>query len=180
MKILALAASNSSTSINKKLVQHAARLLESGLVPVTTVEVIDLNDYEMPIYSTDREQASGVPEPAQRFFEQIGAADGVLISYAEHNGSYSVAFKNVYDWASRIDMKVYQGKPLVLLATSPGGRGGSGVLAAATTSAPHFGGDLRASLSVPSFYDNFDVATGEISNAELRSEFETALKSFAG
>ena len=46
---------------------------------------------------------------------------------------------------------------IVLLATSPGGRGGAGVLATAVQSMPHFGGIVKASLSVPSFNDNFNV-----------------------
>lgn len=113
MKVLALAASNSSTSINKQLAVYAA-----GLVPNAEVEVLDLNDFEMPIFSEDKEKELGQPELAQRFFQKLGDADVIVISYAEHNGSYSAAFKNVFDWTSRIDMKVYQGKPVIMLATS--------------------------------------------------------------
>jgi len=51
---------------------------------------------------------------------EVLKADALLISYAEHNGNYSAAYKNLYDWASRIDAKVFQGKPTVVLATSPG------------------------------------------------------------
>jgi hypothetical protein len=59
---------------------------------------------------------------------------------------------------------------MVMLATSPGAGGGSRVLAAATTSAPYFSGDLKASLSVPSFYDNFDMALGQIKNEDIKSQ----------
>ncbi|MCG7497521.1 NAD(P)H-dependent oxidoreductase [Vibrio sp. Of7-15] len=170
MKVLALAASSSKTSINKQLVTYAANLIGNA-----DVEVLDLNDYEMPIFSEDKEKELGHPEPAKRFFQKIGEADAVLISYAEHNGSYSVAFKNLFDWASRIDMKVYQDKPMVLLATSPGSGGAGSVLAAAKGSAPYFAGDVKAAVSVPSFYDNFDVAEGKLTNAELHSEIEAAI-----
>ncbi len=180
MHVLALAASNSRNSINKALVSHAAQLLEGGLIPDTTVEVLDINDYEMAIYSQDRQDETGIPEQAQRFYDKIGAADAVLISYAEHNGSYSAAFKNLYDWTSRIDMAVYQGKPVAMLATSPGGRGGQGVLAAATTTAPFFGANLVGSLSVPFFHDNFDVEAGELTNPELSTALTELLSSLAG
>ena len=115
MKVLAFAASSSSNSINKKLVTYAASLLSNA-----EVEILDINDYEMPLYSEDKEKELGQPEAAKRFFNKIGAADALLISFAEHNGSYTAAYKNLYDWTSRIDPKVYQGKPMVMLATSPG------------------------------------------------------------
>jgi chromate reductase len=114
MKILAFAASSSSNSINKKLVTYAASLLNNA-----EIEILDINDYEMPLYSEDKEEELGQPDAAKIFFKKIGAADALLISYAEHNGSYTAAYKNLFDWASRIEPKVYQGKPMVMLATSP-------------------------------------------------------------
>ncbi len=167
MKVLALAASSSSTSINKQLATYAA-----GLVANAEVEVLDLNDFEMPIFSEDKEKELGHPELAKRFFQKIGEADAIVISYAEHNGSYAAAFKNVFDWASRIDMKVYQGKPVVMLATSPGPGGAATVLAAATGSAPYFAAEVKGSLSVPSFYDNFDMEKGELRNENLISQLK--------
>jgi NAD(P)H-dependent FMN reductase len=93
-----------------------------------------------------------------------------MISFAEHNGSYTAAFKNLYDWMSRIDMKVYQGKPVVMLATSPAGRGGAGVLATATSTAPHFGADVRGSLSVPRFHKSFDAEAGRLVDDDLEAQ----------
>ena len=179
MKILAMAASNSSTSINHRIILHAADLITGGLIPDAEVQVLDLNDFEMPIYSSDREAAGGVPEPAQRFYELIGEADAIVLSFAEHNGSYSAAYKNLYDWTSRVDMQVFQDTPLVTFATSPGGRGGSGVLQAALSTMPFFGGDVRASLSIPSFHSNFDVDAGVISDEALAAEFHAALQTLA-
>ena len=173
MKLLAFAASNSKKSINGQLIRYAVSLIGD-----TKAEILDLNDFEMPLFSVDREQEWGIPELAHRFYKKIGEAEALLISLAEHNGSYTVAFKNVYDWTSRIDSKVYQGKPLVLLATSPGARGASAVLASAVKSAPHYGANLKASLSIPAFYKNFDTATGEISNPTIQKELETALAIF--
>ena len=70
---------------------------------------------------------------------------------------------------------MYQNKPSVLLATSPGGGGASNVLAAAKASAPHFNMDLKAELSVPSFYANFDVEKGKLKNNNIQEQLETAL-----
>ncbi|KAF7769912.1 hypothetical protein PCIT_a2836 [Pseudoalteromonas citrea] len=174
MKVLAFAASSSRQSINKQLAMHVASKLENA-----EVELLDLNDYEMPIYSSDRENESGIPEQAQRFFAKITEADAVVISFAEHNGTYTAAYKNIFDWASRINMKVYQDKPAILLATSPGPGGAKSVLSAATSSAPYFALDVKASISVPSFYDNFDMQTEQISHPEIIDQIHTATSGFA-
>ena len=109
------------------------------------------------------------------FFSKIGEVDAVVISFAEYNGSYTAAFKNVFDWTSRIDMKVYQGKPVVMLSTSPGPGGASSVLSSAVNSAPYFDADVKGSMSVPSFYDNFNVETGEIINAEMAENLKSIM-----
>ena len=175
MKILAFAASNSTQSINKQLISYASRLIEDGLLADTEVTTIDLNDYEMPIYSIDREEADGIPQAAHDFFNAIGEADAVVVSFAEHNGFYTSAYKNLFDWASRIDMRVYQDKPVVFFAASPGPSGAGNVLQTAVMSGQFFGYDVKASLSIPSFYDNVDPELGTITNADVDAEFKAAL-----
>jgi chromate reductase len=171
MKVLAFGASNSRKSINRTLAAYAA-----GLIDNANVEVLDFNDYEMPIFSEDREKELGQPEQARNFFKKIGGADAIIVSYAEHNGSYTAAYKNLFDWTSRINSKVYQNTPMLILSTSPGPGGGANVLAAATMSAPHFAADVRASISVPSFYDNFDLDSNQLTNARIRREIEQAVQ----
>jgi chromate reductase len=172
MKIVAFAASNSTKSINKKLVTYASSLLEN-----TSTEVLDLNDYELPIFSEDKEIEIGQPALAKQFLEKIKECDAIIVSFAEHNGSYSVAYKNIFDWCSRINPKVYQNKPMVILATSPGKGGGSNVLSAAIKSMPFFGGIVKGSFSLPGFYDNFDIENGIVSNEELDSKLKKEVES---
>jgi chromate reductase len=179
MKLIAFAASTNSRSINKQLVTYATRLLVSDAidgVADVSVETIDLNDFEMSIYSEDREAANGVPQQGHDFFAAIGAADAALISFAEHNGFYTAAYKNIFDWASRINQRVYQGTPAVLLSTSVGGRGGQNVLQTATMSGQFFGYEVLSSLSIPSFHDNFDVVAGRLSNPDLDTQLRTSLQ----
>lgn len=170
MKLLAFAASSSSKSINKQLATYAA-----SLVPNATVEILDINDYEMPLFSQDKEELLGQPEAAKSFFAKLGQADAIIISFAEHNGSYTAAYKNLFDWTSRIDQKLFQNKPMVLLATSPGPGGAQTVLTAATGSAPYFAGDVKGSVSIPSFFDNFDSEKQAISNPVMLDELKSAL-----
>jgi chromate reductase len=170
LKILAFAATSSRNSINKALISYAETLLDDE-----EVEIIDINEYEMPLYSVDRERETGIPEEAMRFYEMIGDADALLISFAEHNGYYTAAYKNLFDWTSRIDKKVYQGKPAVLLATSPGPGGARRVLQAAKESAPIFGMDVQADLSIPRFYEIFDMENDLVTDSEVRGQLELAL-----
>jgi NAD(P)H-dependent FMN reductase len=174
MKILAFAASSSRNSINKQVVTHAANVLQ-GMDGTADVNIVDLNDFEMPIYSMDREVADGIPQLAQDFYGLIGGADGLIISYAEHNGNYTAAYKNIFDWCSRIDAKVFQGKPVVITSASPGPGGGAGVLNLAVTSAPYFNANVVGSFSVGPFGQKFDTETQAFTDAELVAELNTSL-----
>jgi chromate reductase len=163
MKVLAFGASTSSQSINQQLAVFAA-----GLINSADVSDFKLSELDLPIYSSDEEEKNGIPADAQRFHEVIREHDALVVSLAEHNGSYTAAFKNLYDWVSRIDYEVWSGKPMLLLSTSPGARGGATVLEAASQTFPRMGADLKGSLSLPSFGENFsDEGVAEPYLAEL-------------
>ena len=130
MRVLAFAATTSRNSINRNLVEFAAAQLQTDLGPDVQIQFLDLDDYEMPIYSIDREHENGIPAEAHAFFDKIGAADALPVSFAEHNGSTTAAWKNIYDWMSRIGVKPWQGKPMVILAATPGPHAGASVLGA--------------------------------------------------
>ena len=150
-------------------------MLVAEFLPQAEVTLLDLNDYEMPIYSIDRENEGGIPEAAHRFRDAIRSADALLMSFAEHNGTYTAAYKNIFDWASRIEGKVFAGKPMMTMAASPGGRGGAGVLEVINKGAPHFGGEVKASLSVGRFSEHFDQEMGVLADATLSQSLRTAL-----
>jgi NAD(P)H-dependent FMN reductase len=165
VRILTFSASNSSTSINRRLVEYAASLAVGA-----QIETLDIHDYEMPLYRADREEADGIPSQAHDFLARVSGVDAIIISFAEHNGIYTAAFKNLFDWCSRVGREVWQGKRMLLLSTSPGGRGGKGVLGFATEQMPRFGGEVVGTLSIPSFGENFDTETSKITNADLDAE----------
>ena len=165
MKIIAFGASSSRKSINKTLAAYA-----SSLVDGAKTELLDLNDYEIPIFSEDKEAEIGQPQLAKDFLAKIGSADAVIVSFAEHNGSYTAAYKNLFDWASRISREVFQNKPAIFLSTSPGPGGASNVLQSASQSAQYFGGEVKGSLSIPSFYENFDMDAGELNDPDIKQQ----------
>ncbi len=174
MKIVAFGASSSTTSINKILATYAAKQVEGA-----QVKVLDLNDYQVPMFSEDKEKEIGQAEGAVAFLRDLEQADAIVVSFAEHNGSYTAAYKNLFDWATRIEPNVFQNKPVVYLATSPGPGGAQSVLAAATGSAQFFGADVKSSVSVPNFYDNFDLESGEMLNQELAEQVKQAAAQLA-
>jgi len=171
-KVLVFGASNSLKSINKKLATYASNQLREA-----TIQVLDLNDFEMPIYSIDRENETGIPSLAREFKKHIKESDGIIISFAEHNGAYTTAFKNILDWISRLEGGIWENKPMLLLSTSPGGRGGKSVLELAANSFKHMNGHIIARFSLPSFHQNFSEKG--IADEELSRQFEKQRSLFA-
>lgn len=169
--IIAFAGSNSKNSINKTLVSYTSSKIKN-----IKTTVLDLNNFEVPMYGIDFENGSGIPENAKKMNKILEDSDGIILSLAEHNGSYAAVFKNIFDWMSRIDKEVFKKKPMLLMATSPGGRGGAGVLAAAKSTFPHLGGNIVADFSLPSFYDNFKE--GKIANTDLLNQFNESVSKF--
>ena len=66
---------------------------------------------------------------------------------------------------------------MLLLSTSPGGRGGATVLEAAASRFPHMGADVVVSFSLPSYNDNFSTTDG-IQNEDLKKAFARKLAEF--
>lgn len=171
MKILAFAGSNSEVSINKELVTYA-----STFFPENEVEIIDLNDFEMPIYKHERELENGIPQRAMDFAAKIDDSELILMALAEHNSVYSTAFKNVFDWISRIkDRKHFGDKPIFLMATAPGNGGGKNVIEVFLKRAPFSGANVISTFSLPNFKEKFNEKSG-ITNDEKSAEFNEKVK----
>ena len=170
-KIIAFAGSNSKKSINKQLVTYTSSLLKN-----LETSILDLNDYPLPLYGIDEEMENGIPKNATKFLNEIQEADGIILSLAEHNGNFTVALKNIVDWMSRIEQKIWNNKPMLLLSTSPGGRGGASSMAIAKNGFPHMGANIIADFSLPKFYDNFK--DGSIVNEEFNKDHKAVVKTF--
>ena len=153
-KILAFGASNSKNSINKIFATYAANQLQN-----VEVTVADLNDYTLPLYSIDLEKEQGIDEQALRFYALIKESDAIVISLAEYNGLHTSAFKNLWDWLSRIPMKrpmnIWDRKPMFLLSASPSRRPMNNVLKVSKEIFPHFGANIVADFYLPSFHHFF-------------------------
>ena len=179
MRGLAFGAAISRRSINRTFVEHAAARLRDDILPGADIDHLDLQDYEMPIYSIDRERQGGIPAPAHDFFARADRANAILVSFAEHNGSVTAAWKVVFDWMSRIEMKLWRGKPMVLLAASPGRRAGAGVLDSQVALAPHFGGEVRGRLGIGRWHEAWDAGTRSLTRTEDATALDRVLGTLA-
>ena len=169
-QVLVFAGSNSNKSINKKLAIYASTFIKN-----LKIKILDLNDFELPIYSEQHQTDFGIPENAIEFLSNIKHSEGIILSLAEHNGAYTAAFKNLFDWMSVKDSKLWSNIPMLLLATSPGTRGGKSVLEIAKSRFPYMGGNIIDTFSLPLFSDNFKE--NKIINSDLNEVLKLKVKS---
>ena len=174
-KIIVFGASNSKQSINKQLAEYTAQQLTG-----VKTTVLELNNFELPIYSIDLEKESGIPANALRFSQFIKESDAIIISLAEYNGLHTSVFKNLWDWLSRIPMEkpmdIWKNKPMFLLSTSPSKRPTSNVIRVSKELFPHFGANIIADFHLPSF--NHYFKGGQIINEEQQLKFKEQLNEF--
>lgn len=124
-RILAFSGSARQESANQQLVESAATVLRGLGADVT---VINLRDFEMPLYNQDIE-AEGFPDAVLKLKEIAKDHDGYLVSSPEYNGSISPLLKNAIDWLSRPapdepPMAAFAGKTGAIMSASPGPMGG--------------------------------------------------------
>jgi len=171
--MLFFAGSNSSKSINHKLVTFA-----SSQVAGHKVEVIKLTDYDLPLFGEDIESEKGYSTDLKMLYNKIKEADALVISVNEHNGMVSAYFKNTIDWLSRLDRNFLQEKKVLLMSTSNGKRGAASALEYAKNILPRFGATIVESFSFPSYSENFSEENNTISNELLLLGFTDVLQNF--
>lgn len=121
-RIVALAGSGRAQSLNRQLLELAARGARAAGADVTIIEPAA---YQIPIYDGDAESAHGLPEAVLRLQALLRQHNGLLIASPEHNGSVTALLKNTLDWTSRPSeghavAAAYAGKRAAILGTTPG------------------------------------------------------------
>ena len=125
-KFLAFSGSTRTDSVNQKT---AAALAAIAAAAGEDAEIINLGDYEMPIYQGDLEAESGLPEATVKLKEKLASVDGLIIACPEYNGYMPPVLVNAIDWCTRsseasVDLSCFMGKPVFIAAASPGPGGG--------------------------------------------------------
>lgn len=128
--ILVFAGSARRGAFSKQLAAAATTAItEWGAKPT----LIDLADHDAPIYNGDLEDALGIPETVLEFRRLVASHHGLAIATPEYNGFMTPLLLNLFCWASRPSPgddfgAVFQGKPVALMAASPGRLGGVRVI----------------------------------------------------
>ena len=170
--IVGFTGSNSSASINHKLVRHTGSLITNH-----EVKIYDMSKYPFPMYSEDHEKTEGFSDTLVALSNDLKKATGILISVNEHNSNPSAYFKNVMDWLSRVDRHFIAETSVYLMATSTGKYGAKHALDISEKLLLRFNANVIATFSFPNFSDNFKKDQG-ITNAELAAEHQGKLQSF--
>ncbi len=129
LRVLLLAGSARNGALSGRL-RDAARHAANAAGASTSV--LDLRALAMPLYDADLEAAQGVPDGARALRDAIAAHDALLIVTPEYNGFPTPLVINAFDWLSRLQaegklpsgLATTAGKPVALLASSPGPVGG--------------------------------------------------------
>lgn len=122
MKILTFAGSLRKDSLNKKLCGVVSDIVKKN--NLADIEFIDLQPLNIPVYDGDIESSTGLPSGVQQLAQKINEANALIICTPEYNGSIPGILKNTIDWLSRQKPVSLTGKPVLLLAASPGALGG--------------------------------------------------------
>lgn len=129
MKLLVFAGSTRAASYNRQLARAVAEMARPKVEGVTLLE---LSDYDLPLYNADLEAHARPPAQVQLkqvFFDHAGW----IICTPEYNASYPPLLKNVIDWVTSPvqgdptwgdEFRASRGKVVGMLSASPGALGG--------------------------------------------------------
>ncbi len=177
MQLFLFATSLQANSVNKKLINLAAKLLkDSG----HTLDLADFSEFEMPLYNADIQNHQGFPATVTQFIERMHKADALVISVPEYNFSMPGIFKNLIDWVSRVTPMPWMNQRILLLSASPSLVGGNRSLWATRVPLECCGSLVYPDMfSLASAYEAFDTE-GKLKSEALQKRLVSLLNNFVG
>ena len=116
-----------SASVRTGRKSHRVALFLQRLIGeknLATTEIIDLNEYQFPIFHERIMYLENPPADLLDYSGRIKAADGVIIVTPEYNGGYPASLKNAID----VLYPEWQRKPVAISTCSDGDFGGNQVI----------------------------------------------------
>ena len=126
-KLLFFTGSAKKQSMTHNLAEHASEL---AIARGADVKLLDMSEYEMPLYNADYEQEHGIPEAVLELKQEFCKHHGFFIVSPEYNSSFTPLLKNTIDWISRpankeeLPLIAFKHKTAALASCSPGYWGG--------------------------------------------------------
>ena len=120
LKVLGVCGSMRKASLSMAALRACKELMPAGM-SMTIAQIGDI-----PMYNQDEFDA-GIPQSVKRFYDEITAADGVLIATPEYNFSLPALLKNAIDWVSKMPKQPFDNKPIAVFSASQGPLGGARV-----------------------------------------------------
>ena len=129
VRLLVISGSSRTGSFNRLLAELASRKA-NALGAQTTF--VDLRELDMPLYDDDLATSTGMPSGAVQLRDLFASHDGLLLSCPEYNALPTPLLLNSFDWLSTVSANenlpsgtgATAGKPVGLMAASPGALGG--------------------------------------------------------
>jgi chromate reductase len=120
LKVLGVCGSLRKASLNMAALRACNGLMPAGM-SMTIAQIGDIPMYNQDVFD------AGIPQPVKRFYDEIAAADGVLIATPEYNFSLPAPLKNAIDWVSKMPKQPFDNKPIAVFSASQGPLGGARV-----------------------------------------------------
>jgi chromate reductase, NAD(P)H dehydrogenase (quinone) len=175
LRILIFSASLRKDSLNKKLAELAAGVVEkSG----GKVDFANMSEFDCPSFNQDLEVDNFHPAGAEAFRKRILANDAFIISSPEYNGSMPGLLKNAIDWVSRFRPQPFNERHALLMSASPSMGGGNHGLWSLRVPLEKLGSNIYSAMfSLASAHKAF-TPEGNIADETLAKRFEENIVSF--
>src|SRR4051812_25187118 len=175
VRVLIFGASLRDASLNHRLAQLAARVIEAK---GGEVDAARMGDFDCPSYDMDAETAGEFPLGAERLRQRLQEADAFLIVSPEFNASMPGSLKNTIDWASRFRPQPFNGRQALLMSASPSMAGGNRGLWSLRIPLEHLGARIYPDMfSLAQAHQAF-ADDGNLKDATLQQRFESTIECF--
>jgi len=158
-RLLVFSGSSRTESFNLKLAVQLASIAEQENVEVS---LVNLGDFNFPIYNGDMEDTKGLPRAAKRLKKLLQENTGLIITCPEYNGFMTPLLVNTIDWCTRsedasVDLSGFADKTVLIASASPGPGGGNRANTHLRTMLSGIGSIVfPQTITVPSAYNAFD------------------------